>query len=345
MTTIVVAPNWLGDAVMALPAIADIRRHVPGRLIVAARPALAALFDIVPGVDATVVLHGTGRFGLVRHVRSDAEALRRVGADRAILLPNSFRSALVAALARVPERWGYRRDFRGALLTHAVPTPGTTLHQVDYYRHLAKQCGAVGDDPREPSLDPPASAIDAARSLLAGAGWIADTPLVALAPGAAYGGAKRWPAAHFASAIARICQQTGATCVMVGTGADARVAREVEAELGKITRPPARGRLLNLTGRTDLRQLAGLLALCRAFVSNDSGAMHLAAAVGTPVVALFGPTDEHATAPLVRAADRLALLTAPAWCRPCLLRECPLDHRCLERLDPSAVVGAIQKWV
>jgi heptosyltransferase-2 len=337
MTILLVSPNWLGDAVMALPAAADVRRHErTSRLAVAARASVAELWSMADGVDEVVTLpHGRGldRWGAIRE---GADQLRSVGADAAILLPNSLQSALTARRAGVPERWGYRRGPRGPLLTRAVPAPRGRVHQADYYRHLVGALGFPNGD-RVPRLDVPPAVTAAARELLAAEGWPPGVPLLGIAPGAAYGGAKRWPPERFAAVACALARSHGLQPVIVGSAGDRGSACAIEAEVGKITgsgtRPP-----LNLAGRTSLAQLSGVLATCGALVSNDSGAMHLAAAIGTPVVALFGATDERVTAPL---AARARVLTADAWCRPCLLRECPLDHRCMLGLDAGAVAKAV----
>ena len=337
MTILLVSPNWLGDAVMALPAAADVRRQErTSRLAVSARSGVAELWSMVPGVDEVVTLrHGRGleRWAALRE---GAERLRAIGADTAILLPHSLQSALTARRAGVSERWGYRRGLRGLLLTRAVPAPRGRVHQADYYRQLV---GALGfpNGERVPRLDVPPAVTAAARELLAAEGWPPGVPLLGIAPGAAYGGAKRWPPERFAAVACALARSHGLQPVIVGSAGDRGTACAIEAELGKIkssgARPP-----LNLAGRTGLAQLAGVLATCAACVSNDSGAMHLAAAVGTPVVALFGATDERVTAPL---AARARVLTADAWCRPCLLRECPLDHRCMLGLEAGAVATAV----
>lgn len=342
MTLVAFAPNWLGDAVMALPAIADLIRRTRqdgGRVIVAARRGLAPLFDIVPGVDAVVPLGAGGLTAAARSLRDDAAAVRGAGAARAVLFPNSIRAALVARLAGVPERLGYARDLRGPLLTTRVPRARAS-HQVDAYRHLATAAGAH-TGAREPALDPPPDAVDAARRLLADRGWDGERPLVGLAPGAAFGGAKRWPTDRFAETVASLVRDRHACCVLVGAAAEAPAARAIAHEAGKMGVPGGPGAIIDLAGQTSLVMAAAVLAACRVFVSNDSGAMHLAAAVGTPLVAVFGPTDERATAPVARPGRRAAVLAGSAWCRPCGLRECPIDHRCLTSVSASRVIQTV----
>ena len=195
-------------------------------------------------------------------------------------------------------------------------------HQVDFYQRLVAALG-FANGPREPRITIPATARAAAGELLAGAGCDNTTPLVALAPGAAYGGAKRWPPERFGE-LAAALGADGIRCVLVGSAADAPTTREVAAAFRH--RSGAAASIDDLTGRTDLATLAGVLARCRALVTNDSGAMHLAAAAGVPVTAVFGPTNEHATRPIGEAH---AVVAHPVWCRPCMLRECPIDHRCM----------------
>lgn len=316
---LVVAPNWLGDAVMALPALADLRRGLPDAAIdLAARPSIAPLSALIPGIDGVVVLGGR------------TESVERVRAgryDAALLLPNSFQSAWVVWKAGVPERWGFRRDFRAPLLTRAVEAP-VRVHQAAYYQALTVALGHA-PGPLTPRLELTAECRQRGDAVLAEAGWDGTGPLVALAPGAAYGGAKRWPAAAYA-AVAGALAGDHVRTVLVGAPADAGAGAEVRAATVSGAAP------IDVIGRTDLPALAGVLARCRALVSNDSGAMHLAAALGTAVVALFGPTNEHETRPL--GAGRTRVLHTDVWCRPCMLRECPLTHRCMTGIAPAAVL-------
>ena len=322
---VVVAPNWLGDAVMALPAIADVKRHF-GRVTVAARPAVASLFRLSPAVDTTVAL------------TEDARTLAALQADVAILLPNSFASAWQVKRAGIAGRWGYARDLRGWLLTRAVRPPRGGMHQGEYYQQLTAALG-IPAGPLQPSLEVPAPALANARELLASRGWDRLRPLVVMAPGAAYGTAKRWLPAHFAELVASVVREANAFCVLVGSAGDAETTRWVVESLA----PDVSASVADLTGATTLEALAGVLRLARTCVSNDSGAMHLAAALGVPVAALFGPTRDRETAPLAAAGGRTALLINPVWCRPCMLRECPIDHRCMKGLAPARVFSAVRE--
>jgi heptosyltransferase-2 len=275
----------------------------------------------------------------------DAERLRRLGARRAVLFPNSARTALAVWRAGIPERCGFRRDLRGMFLTRAVTCPSGRVHQVDYYRRLVSALGAEAG-PREPGLDVTAAVRGEGAALLENAGWDGRRRLLGVAPGAAYGGAKRWPEARFAEVLAALAADAGVTSVLVGSRADAPAVCAVAREAGKIVGAAGSSQLIDLTGRTDLKQLTGVVANCAAFLSNDSGAMHLAAAIGVPVVAVFGPTDERVTAPLGRQIGGVprpvTVMAGEAWCRPCGLRECPIDHRCMTRVGVDAVVAAVK---
>ena len=322
----IVAPSWLGDGVMALPAIADVRNGRPGApLAVAARASVAPLFSLMGDIEV-VTLPRNGPSPLA-------------GFDTAILLPNSFHSAMSAARAGVRERWGYRADWRGLLLTRAIDRPAAGMHQIDYYQRLV---GALGfsNGSSTPRLEIPQAVRDAGAAALQRAGWDGRAPLVAIAPGAAFGSAKRWPPAAFADLVAGLAED-GVTAVMVGAAADRATAADVIRQLG------SRARIIDLVGQTDVPALAGVLANCRALTANDSGALHLAAAIGVNVTAVFGPTNETLTAPRSHqspvASHQSVVLTHATWCRPCALRECPLDHACMLGVAAADVLSATRK--
>jgi lipopolysaccharide heptosyltransferase II len=333
---LILSPNWLGDAVMALPAIADVRRRYQGaRLIVAARRSVADLFALTPDVNDVVVLEWKGQALRVRSLNRDIAALRRVEADIALLLPNAFSAAWLVSRAGIRERWGYAADLRRPMLSRAIARPRRSVHQAEYYQHLVRELG-IETGPLEPSLTVPQEAIVAARTLLTAKGWDASRPLVAVAPGAAYGTAKRWLPEHYATLLTKLVR-TGAHCVLVGSASDTETTTWI---LGLV---PAteRAHVIDLSGATTLSSLAGVIAIAKTFVSNDSGAMHVASAVGAPVAAVFGPTREYETRPLPRHGARADVLIHPVWCRPCMLRECPIDHRCMKGLSPERVFASV----
>lgn len=335
---VVVAPNWLGDAVMALPAVADARRHFPSaHLAVAARGAVAPLFTMVEGIDEVVTLPGRGGWRAITSWRQDAATLAAGRFDTALLLPNSLATAVIASRAGIASRWGYAADLRSRLLTRAVKKPHAALHQGGYYQALTTALG-MPPGPMHARVRPNT---DRARAVLRDIGLDIDEPFVVLAPGAAYGRAKQWLPERFAELAHLLVTQRGWSVVMVGANADRAVCLEIGSRLPT---PDSRlNRLIDLSGKSDLPTLAGILAVAHAVVSNDSGAMHLAGAVGTHVVALFGATNETRTSPLVAGPEAPApsILTHPAFCRPCMLRECPIDHRCMRGITAERALASL----
>ena len=319
------APNWLGDAVMALPAMGAIRAALPdARIAVAALSSVAPLFEeeTPASPDEIITLDGV----------SDRQRLAMGGFEVAVLLPNSFRAAWIARQAGISGRWGYRGNLRKWLLTRPARRPQKGLHQSIYYAELVR---AFGFEVREPvpAVSVRAETARRADALLTRHAVDRASPIVGFAPGAAYGHAKRWPPQRVAGVVARLSTERGATCLLVGAAGDRDAGREIESSL------PRGVRIVDLIGRTDLRLLAGVLARCDAFVSNDSGAMHLAAAIGVPVAAVFGPTDERVTAPL---GDH-DVFVHQVFCRPCMLRDCPIDHRCMKGITAEAVFGSVSR--
>ncbi len=318
-------PNWVGDAVLAAPALRALRDRWPDAEIwAAARPWVSDLFaagGVLRGVVPVDDLRG------LRGLRASAAALRSSRFDLGLLLTNSFASALLFRWAGIPERWGAARDARGPLLTRrARPRPRLApVHQRDYYLEILAGLGVPAAD-RAVSLAVAAEDQARADEILAAAGRRDGRPLVALGFGSSYGPAKRWPAVRFAE-LARIARrETGAEIALVGAAEESGLAADLAARMDE---PP-----LDLAGRTTLRELMGVLARASLFVTNDTGPMHIAAALGVPVVAVFGPTDPAVTGPL---SARSAVVKKGAPCWPCLYRECPFDHRCMLRIDAEEV--------
>jgi heptosyltransferase-2 len=327
-------PNWIGDALLAMPALAAVRRHFPAAALTIAAPApVAALFREETDVRPDAVID------LPKAPRAQVAAIAAIRADLCVLFPNSFRSAWTVRRAGVPERWGYARAMRGWLLTKTAAREKRSgvEHHADYYRALVRGLGMRCEDAAPRMQVTAASRAQAAR-LLAEGGVPTGARVIALAPGAAYGQAKQWPPERVAALIARFAIELSASCVIVGADHDRAAARAIESWLSANARDAA-ARVVNLTGRTSVNALAGVLASSAALVTNDSGAMHLAAALGRPVVAIFGPTDERATRPL----GTHALVTAEVFCRPCLLRDCPIDHRCMTRITVDTVFDATSR--
>ena len=310
---VVRAPNWIGDAVLSLAAVRDVRRNFPhARVEVLARPWVAELYQAVGEVDA---VRETSRW------RADVDNLRG-GFDTAVLLTNSFGSALQVRLAGIPERWGYATDLRGPLLTRRARVRDTLRgeSEVYYYRAMLAGVGLRVSAQPDTSLACPPDWAGRAEALLPGAErWIG------LNPGAFFGPAKRWIPERYAALADRLVRKAGVRVAVLGAAADRPVA---EAIAGAMREPPT-----VLCGQTTLGELAAVVRRLALLVTNDSGPMHLASALGVPVAALFGPTDWRETAP--RGPHRL--LREPVPCAPCKLRACPVDHRCMRLLGVDRV--------
>lgn len=338
---VVRAPNWLGDAVLALPAMGALRRHFKdAHLTIAAPSGFADVFRENVSARPDAVL------GLPSKPAGIRAALAAGRFELGVLFPNSFRSAWLLRQAHIPERWGYATGFRGPLLTRrpARARAHGVQHQADYYRNLVRRFGIPCDDD-VPAIGLTDATFQRGVDLLARFKVDPARRLIVLAPGAAYGQAKQWPPARVAEVAARLVRDRDATCVMVGAGHDRDAARAVESALPDVAelrrgRPDAR--IVDLTGQTSLAELMGVIARADAVVANDSGAMHLAAALGRPVVAIFGPTDERATRPIGPAGAN-EVLTAKVFCRPCHLRDCPIDHRCMARVTADMVFAAVSR--
>ena len=312
---------------MALPLIRDLRAAWPDtEILVAARASVEPLFSMVPGVNGTVTLQGGGGRRAIQSASTNAARLADTECDAALLLPNSFLSAWIVRRAGIPERWGFARDLRRRLLTRPVPSLRRYGHQVEYYQALGTALGIPAGRPYA-HVAVPATARARAVELLTERGLMSDR-FVVFAPGAAYGRAKQWLPERFVE-LARLLSIDGVKTVLVGAKGDTPVCAAIAAIAP----------VLDLSGQTDLPLLAGVLTHAHAVVANDSGAMHLAAAVGARVTALFGPTDDRKTRPLAASEHdpHPTVVSTDVWCRPCMLRECPIDHRCMTRISADRV--------
>jgi heptosyltransferase-2 len=329
--------NWVGDAVMTVPALRELRRVLPGaRLTLATRAWAVGVFEGADFIDDLLVIEGDGR-GVGPFVRQ-ARQWRARRFDLAVLLPNAFAPALVAFAARVPLRVGHATDGRGPLLTHplAVPEWRGRRHEVFYYldvvagleRALRGSTSVALDGLRAPLTEIVVSAerLEAARALLRSRGVRLDRPVVALCPGSTNSRAKRWPAERFAALADLLAEKAGAQVLLVGSREELGVS---EAVSGMTRRPP-----VLLTGQTELAETVALLGVADLLVTNDTGPAHVAAALARPVVVIFGPTDPLTTRPLSPLAE---LVREPPECAPCMLRDCPIDHRCMTAVTPEAV--------
>jgi heptosyltransferase-2 len=327
------ATNWVGDAVMSLPALRAIRDRFPdAHLTVLAMPWVADLYGRETFADQ-VLPYGFRRGARdLRPKWSLVGELRRRKYDCAVLLPNSFESAALVRAAGIPCRVGYRRDGRGWLLTHAI-TPASRgeipRFQGYYYLELLRRTGWIDGLPPRLTirLDGIDQARESGRARLAAMGW--GTSVIGLSPGAAFGGAKRWLPERFAEAAKRLAGELSAAVAIFGTPAERPLCEQVHQQLTASGVTSG-----NLAGETTLREFIELAAACRLFLTNDSGSMHIASALGIPTVAVFGATDHVATGP---TGDLARVVREPADCSPCLLRECPIDHRCMTRITTEKV--------
>ncbi len=320
-------PNWLGDVVMAAPTVAAIARALPqARLTAQVIKPFVPLAALLPGVSEALPV---GRDRGLSDLWASRRTLREARYDLAVVFPRGVRAALAPRLAQIPTRVGFGGRGKGLLLTHGVSgwKPLRSQHRSLFYGALALP---FGETPHEPwALTPPPAALAAADALLARLGCRSERPLVALEPGARYGPAKCWPPERFGE-LARALLAQGCDVVTVGTAATLSVEEQVARIAGAGLRRAA--------GKTDdLGQLIGLLARARLLVTNDTGPMHLAAALGTPVLALFGATDPRVSAPRGPGLSRIVMDPEP--CSPCFLRDCPIPgHPCLTKIGTARVL-------
>jgi ADP-heptose:LPS heptosyltransferase len=351
--------NWLGDAVMTTPALLRLREKFPDARITLLGPEkLRELWLHHPAVDETI------SFASRESVFTIGKILRAGKFNLALVLPNSPRSALEVFLAGIPERIGYARPWRNFFLTQAVtsragavkmrkrsnseirqitarnpiiqqsnnPPIPSSAHQTHEYLHLAAALGA-NPEPLAPQLAVTPEEIESAKKKFS-LDKI-DGPVFGLNPGAEYGPAKRWPVEKFIAAAREIQQRTNCVWLLFGGKSDTVITNQIESAIGN-----RRSAIFNLAGKTSLRELMALLKLCRVLLTNDTGPMHVAAALGTPVVVPFGSTSPELTGPGLPGDARNCLIKSDAPCSPCFLRECPIDFRCLNDISVEQIVEA-----
>jgi heptosyltransferase-2 len=348
--------NWLGDAVMTTPALLRLREKFPNAHIALLCPEkLCDLWLDHPAVNEII------SFAAGESVFAIGKKLRAGKFDLALVLPNSPRSALEVFLAGIPQRIGYARPWRNFFLTQAVPpradaikmrkrtdaeikklisrlpTPSLQLpnaaHQIFEYLHLTAALGASAE-PLPPQLLVTPEEVEAARKKF-GLEKITQ-PVFGLNPGAEYGPAKRWPVDKFIAAAKEIQRQTNCVWLLFGSKNDTAITIQIESAISN-----SQSAIFNLTGKTSLRELMALMKCCRVLLTNDTGPMHVAAALGTPVVVPFGSTSPELTGPGLPGDPRHRLLKSDAPCSPCFLRECPIDFRCMNGFGVERVVEAV----
>lgn len=333
MKVVVRVPNWIGDSVLALPAIECLRQNLPeAQLWVAAKDWVKDLFQPLDFIKGTLPLSDADDF---KGLKISAGAIRSYDFDAGLLLTNSFGSALLFYLAKIPERWGYSRDGRRLLLTKKVSAKKIkkSCHQADYYMGLIS---GLGFQTAPPKLFFPLTEEEKkeAREQILSFGADLKHPLVILNPGASYGPAKRWPAERVSELGRRLQDRHQATVLITGSREEKDLAESIAARMAQ--------KPINLCGQTSLRTLAGLISQSALFVTNDSGPMHLANALKVPVVAVFGPTDPAVTGPYQEPA---VVIKKDVPCWPCSYRECPFDHRCMRGISSEEVYESCRGYL
>jgi heptosyltransferase-2 len=338
MKLLVRAPNWVGDAVMAIPALEAIRRtHAAAQIAILAQTAVADLYRDQRFADKIVEYDKSGRHeGWWGREKLIAE-LRRERFDSAVLLQNAFEAAWLAWRVGIPERIGYARDGRGLLLTKPIRVPEEgeiPRHEAHYYLELLRGAGWIES---RGEIAPIRLRVTAAERKAAGASLLRAGARegawrCAIAPGASYGAAKCWPAERFAALADRLISECGADVILFGTPGEKEMTARICSAM--------KHNPISLVGQTSLRDLATLFSACSIFIGNDSGAMHVAAAAGLPVIGIFGPTDPEGTAPWT---PEFKLIREVVSCSPCFLRRCPVDHRCMTRISMDTVFAAAKQ--
>jgi lipopolysaccharide heptosyltransferase II len=313
--------NWLGDAVMSVPAVRAIKKGRPDAQITIATPAkIAPMWKLVPGVDVIIPLPDSSFFSTVSLLR------QQPAFEAAILFPNSLRVALESWLGGIPRKVGYRGHWRSWLLNQTVPEarkPGPPEHHSFRFFRIARECGA---ETSNFELPPPINREQASSIQIT----VGDHLLkIGICPGADYGPAKRWLPERFAEAAARLNAQSSAQWILFGTKNDTAIGDQIAAAIGD--------RCVNRIGQTTLDELIDELRGCRLLLTNDTGTMHLAALLGVPVVAIFGSTEPRLTGPL---GNGHIILRHHVECSPCFLRECPIDFRCMKAVSAEEAANA-----
>jgi len=320
--------NWVGDTILTYPAVQRLKTSFPGsHLAILVRESLVDLWKTFPFVDEVIPFQTKkGRSSLWEDLRLGSSLMRRTF-DLAVVFPRSFRSAYQIYLARIPIRIGYRGEGRSFLLTHGVPRTDETLHihRIQYYQRLLDVFGIDGGS-HAPRVFLREEDRSWAEEKLKQLGLLDGRPLIGMNPGATYGLAKCWYPERFGELGKRLREKWKASILLFGKAEEKSTQQEILRHLGEGG--------FDLAGKTNLLQLAAILERCQTLVTNDTGTMHVAAAIGTPVVAIFGPTDPVTTGPW---GEGHRVVRREISCSPCLKRTCPIDHRCMREITVDEV--------
>ena len=322
MKILIHSPNWVGDAVLCLSSIAYLKEKMPQtHITVSAKDWVKEIFLNHPAVDEIISLD---------------RDIRKSNFDVGILFTNSFSSAFLFFLAGLKKRIGYKTDLRSLLLTDGIPLPKNLdeLHQRDYYFEIVKKLVPGSEFPKDPSLHLTSKETEKADNILESLGIGKDTKIVGICPGASYGPAKMWQIKKFKSLAEKITKDKNAKVLIFGS--------KKEEELGEIIRRNRKKDIVNLCGKTTIRELMALIKKCNFFITNDTGPMHVAAALNVPVIAIFGPTNTRRTSPLGPSI----MIKKEVSCLPCKHRICPLkNHECMEKISVEEVFEIVEKWL
>lgn len=324
-------PNWVGDAVMAVPALRNLRDLLPhAHVTVVARPGAADILADADFVDEVLVYDRKGLASVWHQIRD----WRRRKFALALLFQNAFEAAVIPFVAGVPTRIGYGTERRGFLLTHSLPLPAwkDERHESFYYMNIVAEAervltGRSASETAPPRFDLHVSAERKQEALqsLRDQGATVSGPLAVLCPGSVNSRAKRWPAERYA-ALGDLLIESGITVVLIGSPGELDVSMQVCAS--------AHHRPIVLTGKTTVGEATAVISIADVLISNDTGPAHLGAALHTPTIVIFGPTNPLTTYPF---GDSAELIRRPPDCAPCMLRDCPIDHRCMTAIAPEEV--------
>lgn len=315
---------------MTLPAMMAIRETYPqAHIAVVANPLVAQLLENHPGCDEVIVYNKKAEHSGVSGLLRFSAELRQRKFDCAILFQYAIEAGVMTFLARIPRRLGFTTDNRRLFLTHPVPfsEADKAFHQTDAFLRIVNYYGITAKEKVQSLALLESERAWARAQLPAG-------PVVAINPGAAYGAAKRWYPERFAAVADFLAKEYGMTAVLTGGPGEVEIGRDIAAAM--------QSPVLNFIGKTTVRQMMSLIDAAALMITNDSGPMHVAAAFNVPIVAIFGPTNHTTTSPFT---DHYRIVRHPVECSPCMLRECPIDHRCMTRVTVDDVTDEIQSFL
>ena len=317
-------PNWIGDTVMSLPALKSIIAHYKNDKIALLSRGL--VLDLFKGDKRFFKLYPIDS-GKLKTLFNVSKLLGQERFNTAILLQNAIGAAIIAKLSGIPEIIGYKTDFRGFLLTKSIDLPEKPITQENYFLNMIKQAGINSLDDGFGMLRLSKSENNWAESKLCKL----DKPIVVFFPGAAYGQAKRWPYQNFISLARLLYNNLGATIILIGSKIEQEIGAAIESAVS----------VKNFIGKTTLRETMALLANSDLLITNDSGPMHIAAALGKPLIGIYGSTDPRRTPPIGNTKRKIIYKNVS--CSPCFLRTCPTDFRCMKQINPSEVFEAAKE--